>query len=270
MTSVMQYEQTGYYPDFPAERAEGSWDGEGWQHSSGEDSGPLIPPESGWDPAEELAYMLRDAIEQQPKIPAARHEDHLVGPKPKTHREALVELTGELPPVKTPSRRHRKVRAWQRPNGIRIASYSIAALATVIASAVSIFGGLVAYDPLRFVAATRTQSSVVSWWPLLVFGPWLVAALSIVRSALHRRRALHSWCVLLVFSAFAMALCIAEAPKNIIDTAAAALPSFASLACFQQVVRHITLTRPPRRTLARHRLHTPEVAGGEAADGRLP
>jgi hypothetical protein len=45
--------------------------------------------------------------------------------------------------------------------------------------------------------------------------------------------------------------------------AAAALPSFASLACFQQLVRQITLTRPPRRPLRRHRLHSAESSVGE-------
>ncbi|OYP16003.1 DUF2637 domain-containing protein [Streptomyces sp. FBKL.4005] len=223
---------------------------------------PLIPPDSAWDPAEELAYMLRDAIQEQPRIPAARAEDHLAEPDGTTHRDALVEITAELPPVKTvrtSPRGHRKVRARQHPSAIRVASYFIAAMVAVIASAVSIFGGLISYDPLRFVAASRMPSDVVSWWPLLVFGPWLVASLSILRAALHQRRAFHSWTVLLVFSVIAMALCVAQAPKNLIDTAAAALPSFASLTCFQQVVRQITFTRPPRRTLPRHRVQPGEA-----------
>ncbi|MEV6835810.1 DUF2637 domain-containing protein [Streptomyces sp. NPDC051133] len=216
--------------------------------------------------------MLQDAMEeQQARIPAARHEDQPVDPAPRTPREALVEITAELPPLKAAPRGHRKVRTRQRPDGLRIASYCIAAMVTVIASAVSIFGGLIAYDPLRLVAASRTQSGSVPWWPLLVFGPWLVAALSVFRSALHQRRAFHSWCVLLLFSAFAMTLCVAQAPKNVIATAAAALPSFASLACFQQVVRQITLTRPPRRrTLPRHRVKSAEAPTEEAATGQPP
>ncbi|MGW4565453.1 hypothetical protein ACWEN3_24510 [Streptomyces sp. NPDC004561] len=265
----------GYYPDFPVEYPDEYQDGGGWHQAPADDLyQPLVPPDSTWDPAEELAYMLRDAIEQQPRIPAARHEDHfddhLAVPDAKTPREALVELTAELPPVRTPSGGHRKVRTRQRPSRIRIASYVIAALATVIASAVSTFGGLIAYDPLRLVAASRAHSSVVSWWPLLVFGPWLVASLSIVRAALYRRRAFHSWSVLLVFSCIAMTLCAAQAPRSIIGAATAALPTFASLTCFQQVVRQITLTRPPRRTLPRHRVHSPEGCADEAANGQQP
>ncbi|MFF9086609.1 DUF2637 domain-containing protein [Streptomyces sp. NPDC014991] len=261
----------GYYPEPPVEYPDGFQNGGGRHRASTDDfQSNLTPPDSNWDPAEELAFMLRDAIDQQSRIPTAHDEDFLAGPGPTPPRETLVEVTAEAPPVTSPPRNHRKVRTRQRPNKIRIATRFIAALVTAIASAVSIFGGLIAYDPLRLVAESRMQSSVVSWWPLLVFGPWLVASLSILRAALHQRRALHSWSMLLVFSAIAMTLCVAQAPRNVIGTAAAALPCFASLACFQQVVRQITLTRPPRRVLPRHRLRLPRAPAGEAPDVRLP
>ncbi len=138
---------------------------------------------------------------------------------------------------------------------MRTASHVIGALAAVTASTVSFFGGMVAYDPLRLVAVARMQDGIASWWPLLVYGPWLVASLSVLRAALHRRRAVHSWCVVLLFSSIAMLLCVIQAPKTLVDMAAAALPGLASLACFQQLVRQITLTRPPRRTAPRHRVH---------------
>jgi hypothetical protein len=105
---------------------------------------------------------------------------------------------------------------------------------------------------------------VVSWWPLLVYGPWLVASLAVLRSALHQRRAVHSWAVVLLFSAIAMLLCIAQAPRTLSDAAAAALPGLAALVCFQQIVRQITLTRPPRRAVTpRHRQRdTPAPGAG--------
>ncbi|MFF7970404.1 DUF2637 domain-containing protein [Streptomyces sp. NPDC007905] len=262
----MHYEQTGYYPNSTDDYPDG-YQG-GGRHRAPTDIfyTPLIPPDSAWDPAEELAFMLQDAIEeQQPRIPAARTQEPVPGPGPKAPREALVEITAELPTLKSVPRGHRKVRERQRLGTVRTASYFIAALATVIAAAVSIFGGMIAYDPLRFVAASRMQSGVVAWWPVLVFGPWLVASLSVLRAALHRRRALHSWCVILLFSSLAIGLCVAQAPKDIIDTAAAALPSIASLACFQQLVRQITLTRPPRRTLPRHRVRPAETSHDEAS-----
>lgn len=267
----MYGEHMGYYPEPPVEYPDGFQHG-GGRHRAAADEFPsnLTPPDSNWDPAEELAFMLRDAIDQQSRVPTACHEDVFAGTGPMSSGETLVDVTAEPLPVKSPPRGHRKVRTRQRPSNIRIATRFIAALVTAIASAVSIFGGLIAYDPLRLVAVSRMQSSAVSWWPLLVFGPWLVASLSILRAALHQRRALHSWSMLLVFSAIAMALCVAQAPRNLIGVAAAALPCFASLACFQQVVRQITLTRPPRRTLPRHRSPLPRAPAEEAPDGRLP
>ncbi|MET8247490.1 DUF2637 domain-containing protein [Streptomyces sp. NPDC005202] len=218
-------------------------------------SAPLVPPDSAWDPAEELAFMLQDAMEEhRPRIPVARDEVPVTVPAPGTPLANLQEITAELPPLKEVSRGHRKVRERKRLSGLRATSHVIAALAAVIASAVSFFGGMVAYDPLRIVAASRMQADVASWWPLLVYGPWLVASLSVLRAALHQRRAVHSWCVVLLFSSIAMLLCVVQAPKTVIDIAAASLPGLASLACFQQLVRQITLTRPPRRTAPRHRL----------------
>jgi hypothetical protein len=113
---------------------------------------------------------------------------------------------------------------------------------------------MVAYGPLRLLAASRASGGMVIWWPLLVYGPWLVAALSVLRAAVHQRRAVHSWCVVLLFSATALFICVMQSPRSLTSHVAAALPSVASLACFQQLVRQITLTRPPRRITPRHRL----------------
>ncbi|CAM5737039.1 hypothetical protein SALBM311S_04116 [Streptomyces alboniger] len=77
---------------------------------------------------------------------------------------------------------------------------------------------------------------------------WIVAS---TPAALHQRRALHSWFVVLLFSSVAMALCVTQAERTF--TIAAALPALASLACFQQLVRQITLTLPPPDSTSRHR-----------------
>ncbi|WP_459752168.1 DUF2637 domain-containing protein [Streptomyces sennicomposti] len=263
-------------------------------------SGPLIPPDSAWDPAEELAFMLQDAMaRQQWSMPDPRDEFHQVpqnqpaaedfppeapeaeGPaaeeapqapsaeaaepveqasppaRPATPASPLANLQAiaeELPPLVRGSRGHRKIRERKRPDTIRTASRVLAAAAAVTASSVSFFGGMVAYEPLRVVAVARMDEGIASWWPLLVYGPWLVASLSVLRAALHRRRAVHSWCVVLLFSSIATLLCVIQAPRTIVDMAAATLPGLASLACFQQLVRQITLTRPPRRRAPRHRV----------------
>jgi hypothetical protein len=224
----------------------------------------LVPPEPGWDPAEELAFLLQDAMEQQQAAAPHTPDMSAIAPVPGTPLSNLQEITAELPPLRESPASHRRVRR-PKVSRLRAASLFVAALAAVIAASVSLFGGMVAYEPLRLAAVARTRGDVVSWWPLLVYGPWLVASLAVLRSALHQRRAVHSWAVVLLFSAIAMLLCIAEAPRTLSDGAAAALPGLASLVCFQQIVRQITLTRPPRRAVPRHRQRpAPEPGGDEA------
>ncbi|MFF6996207.1 hypothetical protein ACFY93_14850 [Streptomyces sp. NPDC008313] len=283
-------------------------------------SHPLVPPDAAWDPAEELAYMLQDAMEQPPafrvpqprdvlgqrqsppreavgpyddvpeeqadpwdgadeprgvperrSVPRAaspdRDEDPAEDPEPGTPLRNLHAITEELPPLREAARRHRKIRPRRRINVARTLSWVIAAGAAAIASAVSVFGGMVTYEPLRLAAVARAESGVIACWPLLVYGPWLVAALSVLRAALHQRRAVHSWALVLFFSSVTVLLCVIQAPLTVIDIAAAALPGLASLACFHQVVRQITLTRPPRRTNPRHRSVVPATAAAAVKGG---
>ncbi|MFJ4541647.1 hypothetical protein ACIP39_37615 [Streptomyces tibetensis] len=231
---------------------------------------PLTPPDPTWDPAEELAFILEEALGEQARIPAPRDEDlppaadPAPASAPVTHMRRLQDITEELPPVREVPRRHRKVRARKAAGVLRTTSLLVAALAAVIASAVSLLSGVVAYDPLRLVAVSPAARGLRTWWPLLVYGPWLVGSLSVLRAALHQRRAVHSWCVVLVFSCIAVLLCVVQAPRTILGIAAAALPGLAALACFQQVVRQITLTRPPMRSMPRHRVgQAPPAAGAE-------
>ncbi|MFE5757790.1 hypothetical protein ACFQ7I_29495 [Streptomyces massasporeus] len=233
---------------------------------------PLTPPDPTWDPAEELAFILEEALGEQARIPAPRDEDRAPdpasAPAPGTHMRRLQDITEELPPVRDVPRRHRKVRTRKAPGVLRTTSFLAAALAAVIALAVSLLSGMVAYDPLRLVAVSPAARGLRTWWPLLVYGPWLVGSLSVLRAALHQRRAVHSWCVVLVFSSIAVLLCVVQAPRTVLGTAAAALPGLAALACFQQVVRQITLTRPPMRWAPRHRMgQAPSVDGRKRAEG---
>ncbi|MFI5566602.1 DUF2637 domain-containing protein [Streptomyces sp. NPDC051740] len=214
-----------------------------------------VPP---WDPAEELAYLLQEARGEESSgftVPGPREETPVTDPPAGSPMGNLQEITAELPPLRASPRGHRKP-PRRRPDALRLASYAIAALAAVTVSMVSVFSGVVTYEPLLLVTTAHSSGSSSAWWPVLVYGPWLAGSLSILRAALHRRRALHSWFVVLLFSTVAVLLCVAQAPRTITDTAAAALPGVAALACFQQLVRQITLTRPPRRAIPRHRLRS--------------
>lgn len=218
------------------------------------DANPLEPPDEGWDPVEELAHLLQDAMptERATTVPPPRNEPPS-GVCYTDPLENLEQITAQLPPIRRSSAGHRKIRV-RRPRftWLRTGSFVIAAFVAVIVAMVSVFGGMAAYEPLKHVPA-GAKGAEISWWPLLVYGPWIVASLSILRTALHQRRALHSWVVVLTFSSVAMMLCVSQAEKTFIGIAGAALPAVASLACFQQLVRQITLTLPPRQSVSRHR-----------------
>ncbi|URM88881.1 DUF2637 domain-containing protein [Streptomyces sp. MRC013] len=223
--------------------------------------GDLLDP--SWDPAEELASLLQDAIaaERNTLPPARRPEDE---GRPPDHAPLarLTQIPADLEPVpRAAGPGHRRTRriaiGW-----VSAASCSIAAVTAVLVPVVSVFGGAITYGPLRHVAEPRTPAHAADWWPLLVYGPWLVASLSILRAAVHQRRATHSWVVVLLFSLTAMLLCVAQAPRTFVDAAAAALPTAASVACFHQLVRLVTLTRPPRRPAHSRRVLRPAARHG--------
>ncbi|MFF4398118.1 hypothetical protein [Streptomyces sp. NPDC001480] len=216
-------------------------------------------PDPAWDPAEELAYLLQKASQEEAarSVPHPRDEASVTAPPAGSPMRHLQDIQADLPPVRGPRRGHRRIPAHRRIGGLRIASFLIAALAAIIVSMVSVFSGLATYEPL-LVVTSHDQGGSDAWWPMLVYGPWMAGSLSILRAALHQRRAVHSWFVVLLFSSVAVLLCVVQAPRTIEDTASAALPGVAALACFQQLVRQITLTRPPRRATPRHRSRAPQ------------
>lgn len=247
-----------------------------WPEQEQEQHATYVPPLFGlgdvnghWDPSEELAaYLRREAMSP-------------MGAEPVEH-VAFVE-TGEtvsgvglatglsagsatgLSQAPRP-RPHAPTSGGHRRGGpaktpvvtlVRTGSVFTAVLVAVIAAVVSVFSGLAICEALRHSAGPRTAHDVASWWPLLIYGPWMVASLSILRAALHQRRAVHSWSIVLLFSTLATFLCVAQAPRTLAAQAAATLPPIAALACFQQLVRQITLTRPPRQLAPRHRSRRP-------------
>ncbi|MGW7263260.1 DUF2637 domain-containing protein [Streptomyces sp. NPDC054842] len=193
-------------------------------------NGPLDPIvfEHALSLEDELAEVLRTPVEEPQTIQTA-----VPHPRSGSHDHRRPRLRRVHPPKGWP---------W-----LRVASISLAALTALIVAMVSVFGALVSYDPLRHVAAPTVAGGLARCWPLLVFGPWFVASLSVLRAALHRRRATHSWLVVVLFSVLAVALCVNQADKTLTGMAAGGLPPITALTCFHQLVRQITLTRPHRR-----------------------
>ncbi|WP_416520489.1 DUF2637 domain-containing protein [Streptomyces achromogenes] len=214
----------------------------------------LVPPDAYWDPAAELASLLGTApTEQTATVPPPRAETapgaHFTDPK-----EKLARIAGQFSPGRnSPAGAAHRKRRVQRNHikWMRAGSFVIAAFVSVLVAMVSVFGGMAAYGPLRN-ATPGVNGGMIAWWPLLVYGPWMAASLSILRNALHQRRAVHSWCIVVLFSSVAMILCVAQADRTVTGIAGAALPAFASLACFQQLIRQITLTLPQSQEKPRH------------------
>ncbi|GAA2337807.1 hypothetical protein GCM10010376_68120 [Streptomyces violaceusniger] len=206
---------------------------------------PLPDPETiegRWDLEGDLARLLQTS--------SAEEAVHTTGP-----------IGPPVTPLRAPSPAHVRGRGKRRRVRFRlptmpwlhVISLIFAAVTTVIVAMLSVLGGMISYGPLRYLASPSTSESMAAWWPLLVYGPWLVASLSVLRAALHRRGAAHSWAVVVLFSTIAVFLCVAHAPRNAPSMAVAGLPPVAALVSFHQLVRQITLTSPPRHALPRTR-----------------
>lgn len=232
--------------------------GVGSPRSSGVYTEPVEPSFPLWDPAEELAYLLQEAHNEEygAGVPHPRVETPVTAPPAAGPLRNLKNITEELPPLRRVRPGHRKQTVRKRPDAVRVVSCTMAVLAAVTVCLVSAFSCMVTYDPLVLVTSAHYTGGTSAWWPLLVYGPWIAGSLSVLRAALLRRRAVHSWFVVLLFSSVAVLLCVVQAPRTVAGTAVAALPGVATLACFQQLVRQITLTRPPRRPAPRHRQHS--------------
>ncbi|MER5933725.1 hypothetical protein [Streptomyces sp. NPDC002054] len=234
-------------------------------------------PEAPWDPTENLAYLLQDAITSRQPEPFEPFEpfEHVGFGEDDTISTAdlvagLTQTTAERPHTHTSGGHRRTPPKAPVVTLLRTGSLFTATLVALIAAVVSVLSGMAICETLRHSAGPHTAHEVVNWWPLLIYGPWMVASLSILRAALHQRRALHSWSIVLLFSTLATLLCVAEAPRTLAAGAAAALPAVAALACFQQLVRQITLTRPPRQATPRHRHPTSSPLGQPATPKSSP
>ncbi|MFH8367136.1 DUF2637 domain-containing protein [Streptomyces sp. NPDC018031] len=238
---------------------------------------PLPDPETlegRWDLEGDLARLLQSSAEDPSGLgDPLRRADPVTRPDPLRHEEARhpddllhpdeAPRPGETLRAEAVRAHHAAVRGRGRRRRVRfrlptmpwlqLASLIFAATTAAIVAMLSVLSGMISYGPLRFLATPSTTESLADWWPLLVYGPWLVASLSVLRAALHHRGAAHSWVVVVLFSAIAVLLCVAHAPKTLAGVTVAGLPPVAALVSFHQLVRQITLNNPPRHALPRQR-----------------
>jgi hypothetical protein len=177
--------------------------------------------------------------------------------QPEAPQEEPVAVRPPVRPALHRKRRPHRVRQFfkgLRVPWVSVISFCIAMATGAIACVVSLLGAMVAYDPLR-VLAYPTAHNFASAWPLLIYGPWLAGCLSVLRAAAHQRHVRTAWAVVTLFSAVAVVLCIAQAPRTATGMATAGLPPVAALACFHLLYRQVTLVHPRHARLPRQRKH---------------
>lgn len=150
-------------------------------------------------------------------------------------------------------RSHR--RSANRPGRRSVVGSLIEGATALIATVVCALGYLLSYGPLHHLAQPRVPQSLAQPWPVVIYGPWLAACLSLLRAALDGRRVVHSWCVVVVFSSVATVLCIADVPRTAVDTVVAGLPPVTAAVALHQLVRQLRMSRGQRRSAGRARRH---------------
>lgn len=113
-----------------------------------------------------------------------------------------------------------------------------------------LLGWTFSYDPLRDLALTRVPQGLSQLWPLIIYGPWLVGCLSVLRAALDGRRPVHSWVVVVVFSSMATGLCVADVSRTVPDVIVAGLPPITAVVSLHQLVRQLLAGKATHRPVS--------------------
>ncbi|MEU8619593.1 DUF2637 domain-containing protein [Streptomyces sp. NPDC048623] len=103
------------------------------------------------------------------------------------------------------------------------------------------------YAQLSTTAESVLPVHLAHWWPLTLYGPWSVAALSVLRAAVQRQPARRSWGVLLVTSAVAVALCVSHSSRSALALVTLGIPPITSLVCFWELVGQFSCRQRTRR-----------------------
>jgi hypothetical protein len=128
-------------------------------------------------------------------------------------------------------------------------------LTAVTVIAVCVLGWTLSYDPLQDLAFTRVPRGLSQLWPVIIYGPWLVGCLSVLRAALHGRQPIHSWAVVILFSALATGLCVADVSRTASNLIVAGLPPLTAVISLHQLVRQLFTAPGARRPLDRVAAH---------------
>jgi hypothetical protein len=221
---------------------------------------PLFAPDPVTDHANSVpeerfgSTGIPDAEELPPPVAAGIHHatSQMIRHKKRRARRTLLR---QLPAT------------WWR-HLFRFYMTALTVLTGLIVAMISLLAAAVCYPPLRVIASENiTHTSHASLWPLLIFGPWLVASLSILRAAVLRCRAGHSWTVVILFSGVAIVLCTAHAHTSIAALSVDALPPITVLLSFHQLVRQI---KPSALPAAAHAAAPPQRGAHRSPGASAP
>ncbi len=187
---------------------------------------------NGWDLDHELAQMLSTAAAADP-APTPR-----VRPHRKTGRRRLRSDSHFL-------------------DGGRRVTHITILIAAISTCAVCMLGWSISYSygQLRTIALSVLPLKLAQWWPLTVYGPWFVAALSILRAAVQCRSARRSWCVILAASAIAVALSVSHSSRSLLSYVIVGISPITALVCFWELVGQVSSRHRPKHAAHSQRSH---------------
>ncbi|WP_330458720.1 DUF2637 domain-containing protein [Streptomyces sp. NBC_00820] len=186
---------------------------------------------NAWDLDEELAHMLSAAPDPEPAPAPAAAPVPTPAPAPAPlHRQ----------PSRS-ERRHMQRQSHLLPGDRRITHATIL-IAVIAVCAASLLGWSITYTygQLRTIAESVLPGNLAHWWPLTVYGPWFVAALSILRATIQHQRAPRSWGVILTASAMAVALCVSHSSRSLLAYVMLGVPPITALVCFWELVGQVS------------------------------
>ncbi|AOR33564.1 hypothetical protein BFF78_23080 [Streptomyces fodineus] len=184
---------------------------------------------SEWDPVEELAQILA--------APAAANP----APTPL-----------DTPPPRRSSRRRIRNESHLLDGGRRVTHITLLIGAVSLCAVIMLVWSVAySYGQLRAIASAVLPMRLAQWWPLTVYGPWFVAALSVLRATAQRRSARRSWCIVLAASAMAVGMCVSHSSQRVLSLVIFGIPPVTALVCFSELVGQLSSRNRPR-----HAAHT--------------
>ncbi|MFH9355601.1 DUF2637 domain-containing protein [Kitasatospora sp. NPDC017646] len=195
---------------------------------------PLWPPVGQSSP--EAPYPVVDGWAD------ASLQSHAVGVEA-LMQEVGLPAPGFHPRVIADHPQHRSRTTYPARRGADIVGSVIGFLTAAIVTVVCILGWAISYHPLQDVALSRLPRGLSQYWPVVVYGPWMAASLSVLRAALGGRKVANSWTVILVFAGIASGLCIVDTPSTMPEAVVAGLPPVTAVVSLQQMVRQLLVAR---------------------------